>query len=303
MVAEIIVVFHIASQRIARADGWAGDNVGCDSEQANGPLRNRRTSVGREIACAVCAVAEHIAGNHPADAAAGIVGNAVTIRPVNRKAIRHPAENRRMFRRRVGGFGKRLRICIVIHMIADQITQRRRIRVVMISAGILLVRVARVKRRAFVHIRVAVPIISGVPGADFRRAVPRKRVPTVEHLHAVHEDADLSAAADGFRGRHAVRARQAVKNFLVHRQVRKRAVLPRTHRVACQPGAAHIDRVCRGIHFLHAAIRRRRLGLCAIAPGRQRRAGAFHRVIGVDARVLAGISSEPAVRARIGGSR
>ena len=71
-------------------------------------------------------------------------------------------QNRRMLRRRVSGFAVGFVDGIIIHMIAEQIAQRDRVGVIMINAGVLLMRIAGIERRAFVHIGVAVPIAGDV---------------------------------------------------------------------------------------------------------------------------------------------
>jgi len=174
---------------------------------------------------------------------------------------------------------------------------------IMISAGVLLVRVGGVEGRAFVHVGVVVPITAGVAGgAGVRRAVVIKRVPTIEHRDTVNENANRAAAVEGFgRGRRG-RAREAKERFLVFGQIWKTDG-PGTHDVAAEAGGKRINPIRGRINFLDAVVGREGLGLAAIAPGGDGVARGFRSGIGINARVLAGIGGEPGGELRIGVER
>src|SRR5271170_5037693 len=99
-----------------------------------------------------------------------------------------------MLRRRVGIFVIGFCCRIIIHVVAEQVTERNRVGVIMINAGVLLMRVAGVERHAFIHISVAIPIAGNILFVGVVGDVPGVGVPTVEHGHAIHENPNLAAA-------------------------------------------------------------------------------------------------------------
>ena len=275
--------------------------------QPRRPGRDGDAAVGGQVAGAVLAIANDVARDHAFDGAARIVGNTVAVGAVDGKAVRRPAEDRRVFGGGVGGFGIDLGDGIIIHMIAQQVAQGRGIGVVMVLAAAGLVGVAGVKGETFIHIGIAVPIAAAAGAGGVGGTIPVVGIPIVEHGHAVHKDANGPAAAERFGGGHSIGARNAEEGLLIGRERGEIAgvggiQIPGAHHVAAQAGTADVYPVGGGVNLLDAAIHGQSLGgapICPCGHGITVRAG---HVIRIDAGVLPRIGGEPGIGARVAGA-
>ena len=260
-VAEIGVVFDVISQRTFLIHRRAGLR-GAERLFTNRP-RGQGSSTGlREIVRAVFAVAQSETGNHPPQTARRIGRIGITVRPVKRKTILHPAENGRMFLRRVAALAISFCRGIEINVVAEFVAQRDGFDMIMISAAILLVCERGVESPALVWKRVAVPdavaVATAAAGTEIAagRAGVRPRIAGIKHPHAVHEHPDFAEMIKIIFGLNFRMTRDRKNKMLVGGQVGKPAVLPRPHDLAAEAGAENVNPVGRRNDFLHTAIRR-----------------------------------------------
>src|SRR5215218_11508259 len=85
---------------------------------------------------------------------------------------------------------------------------------------LLLMCVPRIKGHTLIHISLAIPIPGSV-ARDFRRAIPVKGIPAIEHRDAVHEVSNGAKAGERLGRRCCGRARYAIKHVLIRREVWK----------------------------------------------------------------------------------
>ena len=180
-------------------------------------------------------------------------------------------------------------------MIAEQVAERDGIGMVVMVACTFLMRVAGIKRHAFVHVGFAIPITRAV--ARFRRTCPNESITRIKHRDAIHEVTDYAQRGHGLGCRHSWRARDAVERLLVFRQVRESSIQPRPHRVTAKTSAADVNPARGRINFLDAGVSGRALGLCAVAPRRDGDAVCLIGVGRVDPGVSAGVGCEPRISA------
>ena len=157
-----------------------------------------------------------------------------------------------MFRHGVGA----LAVCfcrgVKVHMITKQIAERDGIGVIVMRAGLFLMRVAGIERRTFVHVGFAIPITRAV--AALSGTGPYETVARIKHRHAIHEITDCAEAGEIRGGVDGWIARDTVEDVLIFGQIRKRAVLPRPHGVLAESGSFQVKPVRRRVNSLHASI-------------------------------------------------
>jgi len=264
--------------------------------------RGDRGEIVRENVRAVRAVALDVAADHSAHAAAGVVADAVTVRPVNRKPVIGPADDGRVRKIRAAALGIIFRGRAVVHMIAELVTERDGLLVRVINARRILVAETVIEIVVLARRCVAMPVVSGlvVRAVDRARAVPRLAVGEIKNGDAVHIQPGVARAGNGFRSRrHAGRARKAVDEMLVRgRELADRAlrIQPRPGDITRQIRRAHIHPVRRVKHLRDVRVGRDGL----LRPSRRGNAsGAIGRG-GVSAGVEAGVSREPRGQLRVG---
>src|SRR5882672_4076359 len=104
---------------------------------------------------------------------------------------------------------------------------------IMMRAGIFLVRVPGVEGRAFVHVGLPIPASCAV---YIRRSIPVEGVARIKHGHTVNEIANGSEAREVCGCVDCGRQRDAIEHVLVLWEIGEAAVLPWPHGVAGEAG-------------------------------------------------------------------
>ena len=155
-------------------------------------------------------------------------------------------------------------------MVAELVAEGDRVGMIVVGAAVLLVGIARVEGRPFIHIGFPIPVAVAHP--RLAAAGPDETIARIEHGHAVDKAADHPEAGQGLGRRDGGDARDPVEGLPVGGQVGEGAVEPGAHGVQGQAGGAQVHPVGVRGQFLDAGVGRQRLRLGAIAPGSDRRA-------------------------------
>src|SRR5207249_7863574 len=120
------------------------------------PCRKGGPAIAYEIRSSVCSSPRHEPGDHPANGAVRVGRNRITVWAVNRAAVAHPAQNRRVMRRG-RAFAVKFRPGIECDLISEEKTKSDGIGMVMVGACVLLVSVGGVERNPCIYVGISIP--------------------------------------------------------------------------------------------------------------------------------------------------
>src|SRR6185436_4260310 len=137
-----------------------------------------------------------------------------------------------MLRWRAPVFGVTIAGGVVTHVVAELVTQRDGVRMIMMICARLM-REGGIEGDAFIDVSIAVPQSAAL---DFGRPVPVKGIAVVEESNAIDEIADRPETGQRLSNGHGWVARNTIKDARIRRivweQLRLRRVkIPRSHRV------------------------------------------------------------------------
>ena len=254
----VVVILHVAAKRVGGTDigpGKEGDPRLCiEAGCPGGPgIANRES--GPNL----------VAGNHAPHAAIWIEGIRVAIRPVDRKSLPGPSENRRMLSIKILGVG--VVGLVKVRAVTELITQGGGVAVIVVETPDLVSK-RSVECENLVDVGIPVPALGSIWNVSSRRALVGKAVPCIEHCNAVDEVADYSILGQGVcrdgsgidRNPGNAIELAAGKPVAVAGETREKIgpgfiCIPWPHRVTPEPGGAEVEPVVRVGKFMDAGIR------------------------------------------------